>query len=432
MARADTPTLLPLDQWAKIIGINPMHFNGGRVPDVSPEPFSIKNAQNPIWHQFGWQAQKLISREVLARTISEAELEISKFVGYWVAPTWVSQEIHNYPRHHRPEAYGNGFGVRAQRKNIKLKSGRVIEAGRRATTLIATPTVTYSDPNSDGFDTLATITAATTLTDTCEIKLYFTDENGDEEWEIRPLKSIAIAAGVVTITVDSWLLFDPDLTNSIVTEEVTSIDATATASYVTTVEVRREFNDFTTVPNAQFFWQREPKNNSIFPTCTSCGGSGCEVCTLISQDGCFQISDVYGGLVVPIPATYDTVDERWEEDCWTECREPDQVKLWYRAGEQSERGLRGGCDKLDKNMARLIAILAATRLNTEFHANNNVNDVIQYWQRDMAESTANGSVIFTPPSVLENPFGARRGEVEVWRQLRVFTERRMQVATVAA
>lgn len=439
--RADVQTLLPLDTYAQIMSISPAQFNRLRFPSISPEPFfvSAANANKPLWYQFDWQAPGQLSIDTLARTIQTAERDIESFLGYSIAPNWISQEVHQYPREYRPDFYGNGLDVRGQMKTIRTKRGRVIAAGRRATTLLGTPAVSgaslvYTDPNGDGWDTLATITVPTTLTNVDEIKLYFTGNGGDPIWEVRPVKSKAIVGVNVVITVDSWLLVDPDLQNALPTDEETSIDGGNSANYVQNIEVRREFTDFT-LPSAQFFWERKPRvGNHVFcPTCTSCAGTGCEVCTLIGQDGCFHQRDVYSGLIVPVPAVYDATDARWERLKWAECREPDLVKVWYYAGEQSERFLRDEVtDPLDLRLARIVAQMATARLTCNFRTNNNVATMVEYWRRDMAESGADLSTIFTPPDILNNPFGTHRGEVEAYRALNFHTERRAKVALIAA
>lgn len=435
--RADVQTLLPLDEYAKIMGIAPVHFNRLRFPDLTPEPFSVSasNAAKPLWYQYDWQAPGQLSIDTLARTIQTAERDIEGFLGYSVAPNWVSQEQHRYPRDYRPELYSNGLNVRGQMKSIRTKRSRVIAAGRRATTLLGTPTVVgtslvYSDPNSDGWNTLATITVSTTLTNVNEIKLYFTNHGGDPLWEVRPVKSKAIAGGVVVIEVDSWLLVSPDLQNALPTDEATSIDGSVALNYVQNVEVRREFSDFTQ-PSATFFWERKPKTNNIF--CSSCAGTGCEACTLLGQDGCFHLRDVYNGMIVPVPAEYDSAEEIWDKVAWQECREPDLMEIWYYAGEQSEQYLRGETtEPLDPRLARIVAQLATARLTCTFRNNNNVADYVEYWRRDMAESGSETNTIFTPPDILSNPFGTHRGEVEAYRALHYHTERRVKVAIVAA
>lgn len=436
--RADTRTKLPLDQWAKIMGISPAHFNRLRFPDISPEPFSLMaaNAAQPLWFQYDYQAPGQVSIDTLARTIRSAEDDIEGFLGYNIVPDWTSQEVHQYPKEYRRELYGSGLDNRGQMKAIRPKKGRIIAAGRRVSTLLGTPAVSgaslvYTDPNGDGWDTLATITVPTTLTDVDEIKVYFTGNSGAPEWEVRPVKSKAIVGVNVVIEVDSWLLVDPDLQNAIPFDEKTSINGSVSSNYVQNIEVRREFTDFTQV-SAEFFWERKPRA-MVTPFCSSCSGTGCEACTLIAQDGCWHVRDVYGGLVVPEPADFNATTGIWDRVTWTECREPDLVKIWYYSGEQSEQFLRDTVTgALDQNLARIIAIMATARLTCEFRSNNNVADLVEFWRRDVAESGDTVNTIFTPPSVLENPFGTRRGEVEAWKSLHFARERRANVAIMAA
>ncbi len=435
--RADVQTLLPLDTFAKIMGITPVYFNRLRFPGITPEPFvvSASNAAMPLWYQFDWQAPGQLSIDTLARTIQQVERDIEGFLGYSIAPNFVSQEQHTYPRNYRPEIYGNGLNVRGQMKSIRTKRGRVIAAGRRVTTLLGTPAVSgaslvYTDPNGDGWDTLATITVPTTLTDVSQIKLYFTDNGGDPLWEVRPVKSKTITGGNVVIEVDSWLLIDPDLQNALPTDEATAIDGGNSANYVQNIEVRREYPDFTQ-PSASFFWERKPRVNNLF--CSSCGGTGCEACTLLVQDGCFHLRNVYEGMIVPVPADFDADDQTWKKTAWQECREPDLMEVWYYAGEQSERFLSGiSTDPLDMRLARIVAQMATSRLTCDFRGKNNVADLVEYWRRDMAESGGGGTTIFTPPDILNNPFGTHRGEVEAYRSLHFETDRRAKVAIIAA
>jgi len=451
MARADSFTLLPLDTYAKIMGLNPLHFNGARLSGVTPEPFTAYGVNSAsgqiqmvdgkqIWQQYEWQNPSSLGREDLARLIQQAEYDIVGFLGYWPAPVWIAQEYHKYPRDHRVEVYGSGVNSHGQMKGIKANYGKIISPGRRATTLIDTPTVVgldlvYTDPNTDGWDTLATITVATTVTDECELKLYYPNESGAQEWEIRPLKNVSIAGGVATITVDSWLMFAADVVNEIPFGEVTSIDAGEDTNYLQSVEVRREYTD-TTEASAQLLWERGAAGVSPISTlCPSCGGLGCESCSLVSQDGCFTISNAEIGIGAPVAATYDDTDERWERDKFTECREPDAVKLWYRCGELSQRFLNGAsCNALDNNMARNIAVLATARM-PGIYSENSVSPIankIEYYTRDLAESGGTTNTIFTPPDILNNPFGTRRGEVEVYKYLHNMKRRTIRMGVVMA
>ncbi len=427
MARAETPTLLGLDRFAKIAGINPAHFNQTGAVSLDPAIFPLSdNKCNDIWFQHSWQDADSISREDLARAIYDAEQEIAREIGYTLAPQWVANEVHSYPRSFYRDVYGVGLNVRGQFKSIKPRYGKFIEAGRRAVTLIGdSATVVYTDSNSDGFFDIATITTATTLTDVCELKVYFEDEAGAQEWEIREPRTKAIVGANVVFTFDSWLFVDPDLWEQYPDSDgnPTQIDISTVANFVTTVDVYREFTDFTQA-SAQFFWERQPVRNVNQIFCGSCGGVGCEVCTLITQDGCLHVRNVKTGIVVPVPATFDVADNRWEGAAWTECREPDQVKLWYFAGELDERFLRDeSCQPLSNFWAHTIAWLATARLERPFCSCGNVTAWATDLRTDLAFTGTDTSFFITTEMINQNPFGTRRGEVKAWQRVAKFQEK---------
>lgn len=418
-------TLLSLPRYAKIMGINPAHFAGAAGTTVFP----VSGTCSSVWTRYAWQNSDAISHEDLARAILDAEFEIANYLGYWPGPKWIPNELHQYPRHYRPDIYGNGRNVRGQFKSLKTKWGKVIQAGRRAVTLLGTATtaggsLAYTDEDGDGFAETATVTMATTLTDVCEIKVYFTDKSGMQEWEIRPYRSKQITGGNAVIRFDSWLFIDPDLLSAYPTEDGIDPIPLSTASYVSSVDVYREYTDFT-VDSAEFYW--EPGPFSGF--CTSCGGSGCVACTLTAQGGCVHIRDSFRGFVVPTPSGYDADEDAWVDEAWTECREPDQVKIWYYAGELDDRFLQGySCEPLSDFLAHPIAWLATARLERPLCACNNVFTLSQDLRKDLAFSGESGSYQVSEED-LANPFGTRKGEIMAWKRISSLTE---QIGAVAA
>lgn len=421
MARASTPALLALDRYAKIMGISPAAFNTLAGDTIFPGGSQC----NDLWFQYAWQRSDAVSREDLARAIYDAEEEIGRALGYYPAPKYIAKEMHRYPRHFDRGAVGNGLNVRGQLKSVKTRWGRLIQAGRWATTLIGTATVAggtlvYSDPDGDGFNERATITLATTLTDACEIKAYFASNSAAPEWEIRPARSKVISGGNVILTFDSWLLVDPTLWEAFPgVDSLSAIDLDTSGNFVTSVEIYREYTD-PTQASTEFSWELGP--------CTSCGGSGCEVCTSSIQTGCMHIRDVLTGLVSPAPATYDTDEAIWVMDTWTECYEPAQVKLWYYAGDLDDRFLAGQtCEPLSDYFAHAIAWLATARLERPFCSCGNAAALAEHLRQDLAANLE--EVNFTvAEEVLTNPFGTRRGEVQAWMRISKLTEQVLEVA----
>ena len=435
MTRASQMTLLPLDTFARIMGINPAHFSGGTTPTIMGNTASCST----VWWQYAWQASDRVGREDLAEEIRNAEREVSELLGFWPAPTWIDDEVHMFPRHHRRDVIDYGTNVRQFRKSIIVNKGKFIEQGQRAVSLVGGATsgveMIFSDEDGDGFDETVTITLTTTFTDPCEIKVYNTNHNGEQEWEIRPMRSVTISAGIVTIVGWAWQFIDPDLQEALpnAANDAAAINLDEAASYVSSVEVYREFNDVT-AQSSRFFWEDGPEN-VLLNSCNSCGSAfsnnDCPACSLRFQDGCAYVRDVNRGIVVPVPATYDSDDGRWEEDLFSICREPDQVKLWYKAGDIDPRFLAGTtCQPMPEYWAQAITWLAATRVERPFCMCTNVQAMQQRLRVDLRQSDPDGPTYFLTPEEARNPLGTRRGELMAWRRLRKLSRVRASVAVV--
>jgi hypothetical protein len=424
MARADTYTFLPLDSWARLMNLNPAHFNGGVGSSVSPQVFPLKRNCDGVWYQYGWQHSDQLSREELAETIDEAETEIAAVLGYFPAPRWVSKEIHRFPLPHRRDVFRlGGRDVRGAPLSVLAKNKKIILGGRRATSMIAKDqVVAFSDPDGDGFTELAAVSSPTTVTDICEIKLYFPNTDGAPEWEIRPVLSKALSGGVVTFLIDSWMLIDPDLWGAYPTDDGPDVvDIGEVSNFIGSVDIVREYND-TTQPSCEFFWE-----------CPNCGTSAtCAACSFTAQTGCMYVRDTDRGLVVPRPATYDAAAGTWSETAWaTPGRDPDQVRLWYKSGDIDEFVLSDeGCFELKDDLARTIAYLAAARLKSPVCGCPNTKQRVQYLQEDLAHTPAGAGFRAIPNDVIANPFGTRRGEVMAWRKIAQLGDREVSSAIV--
>lgn len=430
MARASTHTLLALDRFAKILGLTPPHFNQAAGSTV----FTNRPC-NDIFFQHAWQFSDTVSREDIAVAIKSSEDDITAALGFSPAPVWIESEMHTYPRYYRPEYFTvDGLNTRGQRKSIQAKLGKFILAGRRATSEVTSGvTVVYTDPDGDGFDELATITTPTTLEDKCEIKVYFAGEGGEQEWEIRPAKTVTITGGNVVFTFDSWQLIDPDLWEAFPTDaNLGAISLETSGNFVTTVDVYREFTDFTQ-SSAQSFWEPTPKISGVNLSgfCVACGSTTgtCVACSLTSQTGCLHVRDVDNGLVVTQPATYNTTTEQWDQVNYVVCREPDIVKLWYYAGDLSQRFLSNkDCDSLSDFYAYAITWLAVARLDRPLCSCTAIKALTQSLMEDLALTGASSHLLSEED--LNNPFGTRRGAINAWRRIGRLTNANIGVATV--
>lgn len=418
MAWASTYTSLSLDRYAEIMGINPVHFQAAAGPAIWPVK---QNRCSDLWPQYSWQDADRVSREDLARIIDEVEQEFADYLGYFPGPRWVSQEVQDFPQYYRRDMYRRGGrDVRGMRVGIPTGRGKVISPGIRDVDIVGTATeagltLVYTDADGDGYEETATITLPTSLTSPFEIKPYFAGHNGEQEWEIRPVRSVSIVGPDVVIVLWAWQLINPTLQTGFPTSaDFTAIVITDTATRVTSVDVYREYTN-TETRSAVFYWEPNPPFTNIF--CTTCGGAGCPACVLTTQDGCVHIRDAEHGIVVPTPATYSDSDAAWSADTYSVRRDPDMVKVYYKSGHLSEGWLRGtNADPLERRFANAIAWMATARLERPFCSCANVTALAIKYQVDLALSSKEGS-FFVPESLMSNPFGTRMGEVMAYRVL---------------
>jgi len=422
MARASTYTLLSLDRFAKIMSINPMHFAGADAGNFFP----MQNSCNDLWLQHSWQWKDPVGREELANEIYNAERDIARQLGWWPAPVWRYQEVRDYSRHYRRDAWASGgVNVRGAYKSVKAEFARVIAGGQRAVDAVDTGvTVVYSDEDGDGFTETATVTVTTTLTDVFEIFAFTAGKSGAPEWTIRPARSKSITGTTLTMTFWSWQMIDPAKWEALPTqaslggeiaidlEGLTETPA-VTTNLVSTVDVYRVYND-TTAESAMFLWEPSAANSIIGAGWGCSSSTECIACGFTTQSGCLTPSLPLEGIVVPAPGTY--TDGAWTKDCFSLCRDPDLVKIWYYCGYQGN-DYRGGYtyDPLSERWAKAIAQLAVARLERVLCNCANTKALTIKWQMDAA---MRDSGLQVTQDELDNPFGTRYGEILAWRQVK--------------
>ena len=413
-------TWLSKDQYARVMGIPPMPFNTAVALNTSGEyVMDASGACDDFWYRHDWQDFDKVSHESLLLTIKQCEDELMEAVGWPLAPTWIVEEVQDYQRHHRRDMYGSGLDVRGGYKSLTLDYGKVIAGGRRAVAAAGTTanqTVTYYDLDSDGFFETARLAVTTTITNPLSIKVYFKNTDGDPEWEIRPCRTISIAAGVATIDFYTWQMIDPDVLVSLPANDensgLISITGNPPANVVAEVDVYREYNDTTTY-SSQFMWAASPHGAAGW--CPSCSGSGCDACGLTYQNGCLDVISPQIGEVAPWPGTYDSDNSDWDHAALTICREPDMVKIWYYAGEYNQTFLKSReFDPLSRQWQRIIARMATSRLDRPVCSCGQLQAQVEHLRKDMAMTTGGESRMLSF-AYLENPFGTRVGEIEAWR-----------------
>lgn len=390
MGRANTPTLLPLDSYARIMGIDPRHFNGV-VTDLWPASSSCA----AIWFQYAWQNVDAVSREDLAEAIQQAEADMTKELGFFLSPSWIEEERQRWTFSRPTEVRFDehiGLTQRRLRKSVRADWAKIVCGGIRATADIAVPTAApidwaWSDEDGDGENDTLTIGGVPggeinfgAITDLCEVAVYFAGHEADEKYRIRPI-TVDLTAG--TIVISRWLLVDPILWEG----QQAEIDGLVDANFVDEVDIYRLYNDPS--QQARFEWEPLPEEECD------------EVCGYWYQPACLGIRDHRRGLVVPYPAIYAAPD--WNRADFQLSREPDRVRLWYLSGEGFE-----GCE-MTRFWQRAVAYYATALLHRQVCGCEALERFVGYWREPPSLETEHWL-----DRALSNPFGPQRGAVFAW------------------
>ncbi len=400
MARASTPTLLPLDRWAKVLNVEPRHFNGV-TSTVSPTRASCGN----VWYQWAWQASDRVGREEVAEAIAQAEHDVVATLGYYPLPVWVAGEVRHPARPVDGRLVHLDLGdARGLHQSVRLAFGHFIGGGVQAKeALDAAAAVVWSDLDGDHYKETATLSVATDITDPNEVRVYFVGHDQEDEWEIRPLRRVSIAAGTLTIEIDRHLLVDPDLWEAIAPA---AIDGDNDANFVETVEVYRVYNDPS--QQCQLQWERLPGQ-------CGCGSPTCAMCAWATQWACLQARDQEAGRVTYQPGTYEATTSEFTPAALAVSRGPERLRLWYRAGYLSAKTKRPYVE-MDPDFERLITILSLNYLDRDPCACNQVETVIRNWREDLALVPDEGGRYQIGRNVLDCPWGTTRAAVWAWQQ----------------
>lgn len=394
MARSDIKTWLPLDEFARILGISPLSFNQ-LSSNLTPN-----NVCGDIFFQYSWQHSDRIGRDDIALAIYEAEQAMAREAGYNLMPDWTVEERLPYPQPANPTVYGMGVNTRWQEKSVEANKGLMISGGLKTKTLIqAGAAVIRTDADVDQFAETCTVTVPTTLTDKNEIHAYYPSKDGDDGWEIRPIKVTFSGANVI-ITFKVWQIVAANQMDAI---NAQPLDADSAASFETTVDIYRVYNDPST--QVQFMWENAP----------DCCGT-CTACQLGTQAGCFHIRDQRLGFVVPTPGTYVSADGAFTPTEWSACREPDQIRLWYRSG-YVDQSLARPYAELSEYWKTAIAYFAASKFERAVCGCSNVNQFIEKWRRDAAFSSQEEGGFTVTAEIAANRLGTSMGALYAWRKI---------------
>lgn len=404
-------TILSLNRYAKIMGINPAHFWQATAATLNPIVMPV-NTCGSIYHQYAWQDVDKVSRFDIASEIAVAENDIANALHYWPGPMWIEADDCDYPKVYRRELFGTGKTWTGQYKEIKATYGMIVQPGRRKATLIGEPSVAagsmvFSDEDLDGFNETVLVSIATTETDIRNLHVFHVGQGGDQEYEIREPRRAHIQGGVAYFVYDSYLFILPDLyERPTVADDQQVIDISSTDYFVNAVEVYKVYAD-PSKASAEFIWRGESFD---------CAPG--DPCTEQTSDGCAFVTNPSMGIFAPLPATYNAEGGNWSSSEWSTSFQPERARLWYQSGLVSREYQRGKTnDPLPHEMARIIAYLATARLKRPLCGCTNVSDMSENLRRNTTSAEQGAGMFFTTTQVVNNPFGTRMGEVMAWREL---------------
>lgn len=409
MARAIATTHLPLDTWARILGIDPRHFNQVVIPGIKPV-----NTCDDVWMQHPWQNVSQVAREDAAIAVKQAEEILERFLGYHLLPSWQVDERMMFLPPGAPEVNNIGFrDARGFPLSIQGNWGHFISGGIELKTLItAGAVVTYSDEDGDTYFETATVTVVTTVTDPEDIRVYYPGMAARDEWEIRPLddplthrRSVTIAGGSATIVFAREQAVDNDLLEAL---DPVAIDGTVVANFLATVDVYAVTND--PQQQATLLWNPQP-------TFCNCATGQCPACEHSTQTACLIAKDFRTSRAQVSPAVWDSTDEEFDSAALAVARSPNLVRLWYYAGWR-DMALDAPRLELDSQLARAITYFSLQFLLRPFCGCENVTRVAEVMAQDLALELATEPKTMSwqlTDEMIGNPFGTSRGALMAWR-----------------
>jgi hypothetical protein len=397
MAKAITPTLLSLEQYAEIIGANPYHF---QAVTCLAHPYRT-DVQDFVF-KYAWQDYEHAGWEEIALAIASAEAKIASFIGFWPAPKYIEQETQEFPKFNpagieMESVSFNAYHTLTRYATVHCEWKKFIKGGRRRLDLIEDSIpIVYTDEDGDGFSETATITLSGLTTTGWlpkEIAVYPTD-NTDPTERIRGLK-VTIATGTVTIVGNATIFVNPNLWEAM--REGVAINGDDASVYLTEVCVYREYcSDLGTAYAPTLFLTQSTTATPLT--------------AFSSSYGLLQPYNKERSIVSLIRVTWDATAGAWIYDtCPCSTVAPNLVQMYYQAGVDTDAQGR-----MQPLLARAVASLATALMTKPVISQGPPENLLQYWQA----TTPTGTF-----GLMACPWGSRNGAWEAYSMVRdLFSE----------
>lgn len=387
-------TKMSIFDWARRLGLNPVHFAGGHVSGKYVEHGTCQS----IWTRYAWQSYSQVSHMDVAAALVKSEELIEDYLGYHVAPA-IRTDTYQYPRYqHRHRM--NMVDLSGRRPAVQVNRGHVSGVGILKRDLIDTQSLSYRDVDGDGFNEIAELTV-TTPYPANEIQIYPRGFAYHPSFQIRhPRAHYSSQVGTVTFIIDFWHLVKPDIqarTPGVLPESIDMGDAN---NLITEVDIYRVWLDSTDTDAVTFYWEPSPGFDSNGET---------------TAQGLGFIRDTQSGLIAPSFPNPTTTGL-----CSDNNMSPDRVKITYMSGVVSQEYLDGmTLNPLDRHLADAVFYLATARITRDLCGCNNAHSLSAELRQDMALVSPEGNFLAVADKIQEAPFGTRRGEWLAYQEIKL-------------
>jgi len=164
--------LLPLYTFFETMGFHPWHAAG----IAGTGDLAVNTGCNTLVRRYEWQNSDAAGTLSVAQAIVDAEAKLTEYLGYSPAPHYVSETL-AWPVSDGP------WGSDGRWLDMQLNEEEIRAIGVETVAAIqVAAAVTYSDEDGDGIDDTFTVSAATSVTDTSQIALYFSVADRFNGW----------------------------------------------------------------------------------------------------------------------------------------------------------------------------------------------------------------------------------------------------------
>lgn len=370
-------SVLQLEQFRQVLGINPYHFWQMRYSAVQ------FNGCDNVYTHYRWLGERGPGRFDFIQAIDQAERSLKKILDYTFGYNYVESETVRLIKPRQIAVYMTPF-------TLSTKYRRVIGVGKRTWRLINSVTF-WTIGNPDPGENISFNVTLPEAMPACEVKVCY----HDTQITIEPV-TISIAGLTATIVIKRWMLGKPSDW-----ETGVEINADSMANLINEVDVYHVWLD----PSQQINLAWEP---DIYRC--GCGSSDCPVCSLSLQAACASQGIYKVGVISWQPATYANAAYTLAQ--LTKPRFPDMAFVNYAHGLIDENCY------VPMYWRRVITFLALSFLDTGLCGCADVQSAFIYWQEDLSK-VSEKSTYNISQSDMENPLGRRRGAINAWNAVKL-------------